>query len=499
MRLWIQDLDEQQPREIDGTEGARSPFWSPGSDFIGFAAGNELKRVSVQGGLSVRLCELPTTNFLGGAWSPDGEVIVFSDGPPFVLYQVPSRGGDPELLISAEGSESSSQGPTGGLASPHFLPGEAGRRVLLFTFGSASERTMMLQDLDSERREILGPGHQPFFSAGHIVYQLSPGNQDLWALPFSLDTLTATGEPFPFVQAARSPTAAADGTLVYFDGTARELEQPTWFDRSGTRLGDVGRGQGFTTDFALSPDGRRVAVSARENGNQDIWVHDFELGVKTRVTTDPAVDFRPLWSPNGKEILIGDSNANIVLRRADGSGEARVLLDTPAPERASDWSRDGSYILCTRTDQETGDDLWYMERNQEGGWEPHLFLQTPFRERASSLSPDGRFTAYASNESGQDEVYVQPFPEGGFRATVSNNGGSKPRWSPDGRELFYVEGTTLIAVSVDTSGGFSARSRTPLFDYPSLGRSWYPNTTFRPTGNASSSPRRSKPRPVPSR
>ncbi len=474
LRLWIQDLDQQQPREIEGTEGARSPFWSPGSDFIGFAAGNELKKVSVRGGLSVRLCELPGEAFYGGSWSPDGEVIVFGSGPPRVLCQVPARGGDPELLISAEGSESSSQGPTGGLASPHFLLGEAGRRVLVFTFGTQSEQTMMLQDLESGRRETLGPGHQPFYSAGHIVYQLAPGTQDLWALPFSLETLTATGEPFPFVQAARSPTAGADGTLVYFDSAGRGVDRPTWFDRRGTRMGDVGRGQTLTLDLSLSPDERSVAVSAEENGNQDIWVHDIELGVKTRVTTDPAIDYRPIWSPDGEEILFAGGNQDIVLRRADGSGEAQALLDTPATELLSDWSRDGKYILYMVIDPENGADLWYLERNQEGGWEPHLFLRTAFRERSPSLSPDGRFIAYASNESGRDEIYVQPFPKGGRRTTVSNNGGWEPRWSPDGRELFYVEGTTLTAVSVDTSATFSARSRTPLFEHPSLTNPFYP-------------------------
>ena len=158
--LSIHDLDQQQPREIEGTEGARSPFWSPGSDFVAFASGKELKKVSVQGGLPVRLCELPSTIFVGGAWSPDGEAIVFSSGSLMALYEIPAQGGDPELLISAGAPESASEGPVGIIVSPHFLPAEAGRRVLVFTFGAGDggARTMMLQDLDSGRREILGPG-----------------------------------------------------------------------------------------------------------------------------------------------------------------------------------------------------------------------------------------------------------------------------------------------------------------------------------------------------
>ena len=469
LRLWIQDLDQQQPREIEGAEGARSPFWSPGSDFIGFAAGNELKKVSVRGGLSVRLCELPG-DFSGGSWSPDGEVIVFSSGPPFVLYQVPARGGDPELLISGEAPESSSEGPTGGLASPHFLPAEAGSRVLVFTFGTNTAQTMMLQDLESGRRETLGPGHQPFCSAGHIVYQLAPNTQDLWALPFSLATLTATGEAFPFAQAARSPTAAADGSLVYFDGTARVVEQLTWFDRQGTRIGEVGQGQVFPRDLSLSPDGRRVAVSAEENGNLDIWVHDMERGVKTRVTTDSSVEFRAIWSPDGEEIaFVHTGSTGTFRRRADGGGEERKLIETAAgPGWISDWSVDGKYILYSISETGNSYDLWYGESNQDGDYEPHLFLQTPFSERTPKLSPDGRFIVYTSDESGRDEIYVQPFPEGGRRTTVSSNGGQNPRWSRDGRELFYTEGSTLVAVAVAPGPTFSARSKEYLFEHPML-------------------------------
>ena len=160
-KLWVQDLDQQQPRAIDGTEGAIGPFWSPGSDFIGFAAGGELKKVSVHGGLAIRVCELPGPLFPGGTWSPDGELIVFSSGPPRVLYEVPSRGGTPNLLISPEESEGSPGGPTGEIVHPHFLPSEAGARVLVFTFWFQSEQTMMVQNLETGQRELLGSGTVP--------------------------------------------------------------------------------------------------------------------------------------------------------------------------------------------------------------------------------------------------------------------------------------------------------------------------------------------------
>ena len=293
-KLWVQDLDQRQPRAIDSTEGAYWPFWSPDSDFIGFAAGGELKKVSVQGGLAIRVCDLPGASLLGGTWSPDGEVIVFSSGPPLVLYEVPGRGGTPNLLISPGESEGSPGGPTGGIVWPHFLPSEAGARVLVFAFGSRTGTTMMVQNVETGQRELLGPGAFPFYSpSGHLVYQSGPRTHDLWALPFSLDTLKAAGEAFPISENSRGPTVAADQTLVYLDGTGSGHQQLVWLDRRGNKTGEIGQPQESLRDPALSPDGRLVAVKVME----DVWVYDIERGVRTRLSTAPENDFGPVWSP----------------------------------------------------------------------------------------------------------------------------------------------------------------------------------------------------------
>ena len=474
-KLWVQDLDQQRPRAIEGTEGAWGPFWSPDSDFIGFAAGGEVKKVSVQGGLASRLCQLPANHFHGGSWSPDGEVIVFSSGDggaAHSLYQVPARGGTPNLLISPEESEGSSGGPTGRVAWSHFLPSEAGARVLVFTLGAATERSMMVQNVETGQRELLGPGDFPFYSpSGHLVYQPVFSTHDLWALPFSLDTLKATGEAFPISENSRGPTIAADGTLVYLGGIGSG-QQLVWLDRSGEKTGEIGPVQEAIGSPALSPDGRLVAVTAMEGSNQDVWVYDITRGVRIRLSTSPEGDFRPVWSPAGDEVAFTSDragNLDIFLRQADASGEEKVLAATPHRVLLSDWSRDGKYLLYHLNDPETGADLWYLERNEDGsGWEPHPFLQIPFGERVPRFSPDGRYVAYVSNESGQDEVYVQPFPEGGRKVTVSSNGGAKVRWSRDGKELFYVEGQTLVAVSVSTAGDFSVGEATRLFEHAGL-------------------------------
>jgi len=265
---------------------------------------------------------------------------------------------------------------------------------------------MMVHDLESGRREILGPGELAFYSpSGHLLYQTRPATYDLWALLFSLDTLQATGQAFPITQNGRLPTLATDGTLVYLD-TVSGQQQLVWLDRRGNKTGEIGQPQESLGEPALSPDGRLVAVEA----GADVWVYDIERGVRTRLSTDPGRDFRPVWSPAGDEGVFTSAragNEDIFLRQADGSGEEKILAATPHNEYVHDWSRDGKYLLYHLDDPESAGDLWHLERNEDGsGWEPHLFLQTPFSEFAPRFSPDGRYVAYVSRESGQVEVYV---------------------------------------------------------------------------------------------
>ncbi len=482
-RLWVQDLDQQQPRAIEGTEGARSPFWSPDSTVIGFAAGGEVKKVSVRGGLASRVCELPGEHFHGGTWSPDGEVIVFSSGPsaqPHSLYQVPARGGTPGLLLAPEDLDQASEGAVKYTAWSHFLPSEAGARVLVFTFGTESEQTMVVKDLDLEtgQRELLGPGAAPVYSnTGHLLYATSPTSTDLWALPFSLETLRATGEAFPVSENSRYATVATDETLVYLDLSGSSGQQQlVWVDRDGKQVEEIGQAQDGIRWAALSPDGRWVAVAVLEASNPDVWVWNLaRRGVSTRLSSAPDWDAMPVWSPGGDEVAfvsLRAGNPDIYLRRADGGGEEQAVAVTSQSEWPSDWSKDGKYLLYDQYDQsdpETGRDLWYLERGEDGsGWEPHPFLQEPSAQAAPKFSPNGRYVAYVSDESGQREVYVQPFPEGGRKVTVSSGDGSQLRWSRDGKELFYVQGEKLMVVAVSTEGEFSAGLPTELFEHPGL-------------------------------
>jgi Tol biopolymer transport system component/DNA-binding winged helix-turn-helix (wHTH) protein len=465
-KLWVRPLDREQPRAIEGSEGALGPFWSPGSDSIAFAAGGELKKVPLAGGLPTRVCEFPSLvrGYFGGAWSPDGSSMVFSLGGPAVLYEVPANGGVAKIVLTSE----TLQRRPGYLYNPHFLPSEAGPRVLTFAFGFESA-AMILQDLDSGRREILGAGNRPFYSpSGHLLHRRSQERSELWAQPLSLRTLKATGNPFAIAHSATDPSVATDGTLVYLDAFFSKL---VWLDRRGQRVGELGKPAPLIAFPSLSPDGRSLAAQTAENANLDVWIYDLVRGARTRLTSHPATEILPVWSPDGTEVAFGSyrtGSIDIFLRRADGGAEETLLAGAVHHQRVSDWSRDGQYILYTLLDPEYGADLWYLKRDAKGNWQPHLFFRSPANENAPKLSPDGRYVAYVSNEAGRNEVYVRPFPEGARKWVISGNGGTQVRWARNGRELFYLEAQTLVSVPVRTVPTFEPGRPARLFSHPSF-------------------------------
>ena len=473
--LWVRDLDSERPRVLEGAVPGPRVFWSADSRFIGFQEGGDLKKVSREGGPAARVCELPGGNFGGGSWSSDGESIVFSSGSPFALYEAPSRGGNPKQLFDRveEGVSRLNMGP-------RFLPRPGGARALLFNVRGGGVSHLFVRDLESGEMKKLGPGAEAAYSpSGHIVYRAAPNQPDLWALPFSLGTLDSTGEPFPIAQEAVSPSVAADGTLLYFDSTGGGLRQLVWRDREGKPLGTIGQPQLTIAYPALSPDGKRVATWSREGSAMDIWVHEVDRPVKSRLTTF-GYDVWPTWSPSGRQIGFASGRTgerDIYVKSADGSGEPKALLLTDdSAEYLTDWSRDGKTLLFWRRPRGGGGasgsgtvgDIFYLRQKSGGDYEEFPFLTTKFEETTPQFSPDERFVAYTSDESGQREVYIQAFPEGGVKRQVSVNGGAQPRWRANGKEIYYVEGERLMAAPVALSGSLSVASPKELFSSPGL-------------------------------
>ena len=477
--LWLHSLENESVRELNGTEGAVGGFWSPDSLSIGFGADSELKRVSIDGGSPITLCGLPYLRgiaFAGGTWSPDGERIVFSSS--LRLYEIAARGGEPQMLFGG------GEVPRTGSRSPHFLPPDGGPRALIYsaTAGEA-DRSVAVLNLETGERKELAPGFAAVYSAeGHLIHGHSNGSQrGLWALPFSRQTLSVTGESFPIAGVGQLPSVSRDGALAYWDGAEGAAGGSlVWRSRAGEIVETVGQPQAAMRDPAISPDGQRIAVGTDESGNPDIWVHDLSRSTKTRFTFFAGRDSRAVWSPNGGEISFRRGSvggvSSFLSKAADGTGDAVVLVASEGAIAHQDWSPDGKYLVYQENaNTESRDhDIRYVEFQANGERsEPLTFLSTPASELVLRFSPDGRFVAYVSlhraDGSEHHDVYVRTFPDGSAgKWQVSLNGGTQPRWRSDGAELYYVQNTAMMAVPVSTDAGFTRGQPQKLFESADL-------------------------------
>jgi eukaryotic-like serine/threonine-protein kinase len=475
--LWIRDLDTLQWRQLPGTEGSSSPFWSPDSRFLGFSAGTELKKIEVAGGPPQTLCTSPAA--VGtGAWSKDN-VIVFGGKPNGPLRRVSSAGGIPTDVSVID----SKRGETYHLI-PTFLPD--GKHFVYTISGSPEVSGVYVGSLDlkpaeqSKERILTTTLGAPY--VGGNIFFLREGT--LMAQPFDAGELQLRGEPVPIAEHvgaelssgffAVSPT----GVLAYRTGAAVTAGlQHAWFDRAGKATGTFGE-LNNDSGVRLSPDGTRAAE--RDAGQQtrgDIWLLDFARGVRTRLTFRQSLGSYPVWSPDGGRIAFsaGDSPDTIYEKSASGAGEEKELLKKPGEIMLpTNWSHDGRFLLYISVNvPRTGSDLWVLPL--EGDRKPAVLLRTEFNEVNGSFSPDGRWVAYSSNETGRNEVYVRPFVASGpagpslgeGKWQVSKDGGTSPRWRADGKEIIFLFGPAMMSVDVNGGGaGFQMGTPEQLFRAP---------------------------------
>ncbi len=247
---------------------------------------------------------------------------------------------------------------------------------------------------------------------------------------------------------------ARDGTLAYVRGAQSGMRQLVWFDREAGEQGALAEAVPGVTDKlgSVSPDGRFVLADVSDAESHDIWVFDVERGTRTRFTFGDELGTHAEWFPDGKSIYysVGPTyNATKIFRKsADGTGDAVEITEGIMPA----FSPDGRWMIYTRWGGDTSWDLWMLDLETEGA-EPEVFLQSPELDAVAVVSPDGRYVAYSSAESGKYLVYMRPFPHGAGRWQISTGDGNWPRWSADGKELFYIEDSArLLSVSVDTTG-----------------------------------------------
>jgi WD40 repeat protein len=383
----------------------------------------------LDGGDPVTLCALPgvtsQTPFAGGSWSPGGESIIFSSGGR--LFQIPARGGDPDLLFEPAEDEQRQYA-----IWPQFLPLEDPRRAIVYSAGSGSAAggwMLMTMDLQPGERRELVPGTQPIYSKqGFLLYGpptvTEPG---LRAAPFSLQTLSFTGDAFPVAATALTASVSDSDTLIYLDASAaNDSGLLVWRNRSGEVLESVSQPQPGMDKPALSPDNRQAAVVSTEGGDTQIWIQDLGRRTKTPLTFG-GTNQDPAWPSSGRDVAYASASAGgfrLESKSADGTGEAAVLAESQNLLLNPHWSSDGRYLLYQRA-QGRSFDIVYQQIAEDGSSsEPMTLLGTAANEHIPKLSPDGRFLAYASNESGQDEIYVRTFPDGGGRLPASLDGGT---------------------------------------------------------------------------
>ena len=402
LRLWVRSLESGLSRAIPGTEGAEHPFWSPNSQSIAFFADEKLRKVAVDGGSVQTLAN--ATFGEGGTWNQDNVILFASLGNP--ISQIAAAGGQPAPLpkLIQQGSD----------FSPQFLPD--GRRFLYYVRGNPEVRGVYVGQLDAplEARRVLdSESGAVYASSGHLLF-VQQGK--LVAQNFDPVALGTSGKPFPVADGVASGavdpgvTVSTTGSIAYRGASAGAQRQFAWFDRSGKETGKVG--EAVSTGLgqpSLSPDGHRVAFYRSSSGSPDVWVLDTRRGAFSRFTTDPADDVFPVWSPDGSRIVFSSNRRGtheLYQKALVGERSEELLLSTGQPISATDWSRDGHFIIFTSRDPKSGFDIWALPLDGK----PFPVVQTAFDELFGQLSPDGRWIAYQSNESASLKCTYGPFP-----------------------------------------------------------------------------------------
>ena len=468
-QLLHRSMDQLEAVPIRGTDGASAPFFSPNGEWVGFFIADSLKKVLLAGGPPISLT--PAGIRYGASWNVDGTILFMSSAAPGIM-RVSQAGGDAQpVTIAPAGLEH---------RWVDSLPDGGG---LLFTLWSGTLDTarIAVQSPDMTEPRVLADGADPtYVRTGHIVFARE---RSLWAMPFDLEQLTVTAEPMPVIEDVQvNPGGLAlyavsdDGSLVYAPDTGAVLptRELVWVNRNGDEEPVASPPRDYRS-VSLSPDGTRAAVEIVGNG-RDIWVEELSRGTLTRITSDPGEDTHPLWSPDGQRLLFPSARSGrpeLLWKSAEGTGEVDVLIDldvTARDPRPFSWTPEGTAVAVAVQNPNTGVDIGMVSIEGAANWEP--LIQTQASEREPAISPNGRWLAYASNETGQSEVYLDQFPDLGDRQLVSANGGSVPTWSPSGRELFYLSGSrsapsAMMRVSIQEDGGDIARAGTPevLFEF----------------------------------
>jgi Tol biopolymer transport system component len=463
--LHIRPLDSHASRIVSGTEGGNAPFWSPDGTTIGFFAQGGIKKIDVAGGVAQTIATIPGRGVTRGvattaAWGADN-TIVFS--------HVRIEGG-----LSSHVTTPNASAKDTAHVGPSFLPD--GRRFLYFALPS---KTIHLASLDStETKQLLSADTRATYAPpGYLVFVRGT---TLLAQPFDAGSGELRGEAFPIdeklltIPQIGGAVFGSNGNVLAYRLGQQNIERLIEWSRDG-KPGRVSDDQGDYRDIALSRDGTRLVLHRHDDSaaGGGLWLLDRTRNTTSRLTSHVSHNVTAHWSPTDDRVAFGSDRdggvTNFYLKNASGAGPEEPLLKTDEPKNLSDWSRDGRFLVYSTMSAKTGSDIWVLPLSDDR--KPFPFLRTEAGEGIARLSPDGRWMAYVSNETGRNEVYVQPFPVTGGRWQISRDGGTQPRWRADGKELYYLGPSTrpqhlsMTAVSIAVAGPTLRPSiPSPLFE-----------------------------------
>lgn len=450
--LYIRGLDQFEGVVIPDSEGTTFPFFSPHGDWVAFFSQGKLKKAPSNGGVPVVICEVPT--FFGGTWTPQDVIVVAV--PNYGLASVSASGGSLQKISMPLKDIIYPQGPT------WFAGGE----WIAFTDFLIEHLNIKAVKLSTgEVRTLLQNAQAPSFVQGHMMY-FQGGT--LWSVAFDPATVTVQGNPIQ-IQSGISQEdyvpqfgISETGALAYGPGPAGNFSRNMYLvDRKGQeqKLDVPARDY---VDPVISPDGKRIACLFRSVAGQQLVVMDRDSGLFTTLVPR-GLTAAPAWMADGKTLLFDNVDTQrraIYQIAADGSSPPQVLHTTLLNSHVTSVA--GEYAAVVVNSPATGADLWLLSLRNPEDMRP--FKNTAAAERQGALSPDGHWMAYASNESGRPEIYIEPVPGPGGRRQISSDGGEEPRWVRNGREITYRNGSKMMSVPVQMQPAFRTGKPMELFD-----------------------------------
>ena len=463
-QIWLRKIDDFVPKPLAGTDGGENPFFSPDGEWLGFFANQKLQKIAISGGPARALCDVSDAGF--GSWGDDGTIYFNPSTQGFLgLRKISADGGQSQPVLSPDTAKGELS-----FERPQVLPGEQALLLRVVKGFNVEQAATAILSLKTGRHETLIEGAgSAFYVAPHFL--VFARSSSIWGVAVDFQHLRLIGTPVRLIEGVSNSgdnveqfAVSANGSLFYVPGTYVAPER---------QLVEVARGgevrvltkeiRGFE-DLALSPDGQHLALTL-EGPEWNIWTYDLRRGTLSRLTfQDDNRD--PYWTSDGKQVVYTSSRSGkwgLYSKAADASGPERQILSSSDWAFGSSFSPDGRDLLFTQIGPASGSDIWVYSVNSEGK-SSQAFLQTPFNEWFPQFSPDGRWVAYESNESGRAEIYVRPFPGPGAKWLISTEGGTRPVWPGKDHEIFYANGSKLMAVTVQMSPSFAAGSPHVLFD-----------------------------------